>query len=295
MEYQPIALEHEYKEIMKNYTVLLCLVFVGSYVQAESFTWEPTHIADPKALELEDYDDDPLVHELKEREKEKERLLVGEFIRIPTGSFRMGDLFGDGDSIENPVHEVLISGFELGKYEVTQSQWQAVMGSNPSKFNGCHNCPVERVSWNDIQDYLRNLYQMTGKRYRLPTEAEWEYACRSGGKQEKYCGGSNPASLAWYKDNSSDKTHPVGQKQPNGLGLYDMSGNVWEWVQDCWNKSYSGAPRDGSAWRDGNCFIGILRGGSWLSKPTDVRSANRSWSNRNIRLSRPGFRLARDL
>ncbi|MCG8036136.1 MAG: formylglycine-generating enzyme family protein [Candidatus Thiodiazotropha taylori] len=216
-----------------------------------------------------------------------------EMIRIPSGHFRMGDQFGEGDSDEKPVHEVRISGFELGKYEVTQAQWQAVMGSNPSKFTGCQNCPVELVSWDDIQVYLRKLNQITGRRYRLPTESEWEYACRSGGKQEKYCGGSNLSSLAWYESN--DKTHPVGQKEPNGLGLYDMSGNVWEWTQDCWNDSYSGAPQDGSAWRDGDCSRAVLRGRSWSPRPTYVRSADRSRAPRDTRFTNYGFRLARDL
>ncbi|MCG8036132.1 MAG: SUMF1/EgtB/PvdO family nonheme iron enzyme [Candidatus Thiodiazotropha taylori] len=218
-----------------------------------------------------------------------------EMLRIPGGSYWMGNQFGSGSSSEKPVHEVKISGFELGKYEVTQSQWKAVMGSNPSNIQDCPNCPVEGVSWDDIQDYIYKLGKMTGKYYRLPTEAEWEYACRSGGKQEKHCGGSNPDMLAWHVGNSDGKINQVGRKLPNGLGLYDMTGNVWEWVQDCWNDSYSGAPQDGSAWHEGDCSEAVLRGGSTAIFP-GMSSFSRFSSVRNKRVNYSGgFRLAKDL
>ncbi len=168
------------------------------------------------------------------------------------------------------------------------------MGDNPSHFKGCDNCPVEEVSWDDIQGFIETLNRKTGKQYRLPTEAEWEYACRSGGRDEKYCGGSSPGSLAWYDDNSGSKTHPVGQKQAQpGLELYDMSGNVWEWTQDCWNGSYAGAPSDGTAWERGECGRRVVRGGSWSLLPRDLRAAGRYRLNRDWRYSTIGFRLAR--
>ncbi|TAN41392.1 MAG: hypothetical protein EPN22_15435 [Nitrospirae bacterium] len=175
-----------------------------------------------------------------------------EMVLVKGGCYQMGDTFGDGDSDEKPVHEVCVDDFYIGKFEVTQGQWQAVMGNNPSNFKNCgDNCPVENVSWNDAQEFISRLNEKVplskgGTRglYRLPTEAEWEYAARSGGKREKYAGGDDVDSVAWYNGNSgggffsSGKTQPVGTKAPNGLGIYDMSGNVWEWVQD-WKGSYS--------------------------------------------------------
>ncbi len=162
-----------------------------------------------------------------------------EFVAVNGGCFQMGDNFGDGMADrEKPVHEVCVSDFVIGKYEVTQGQWRKLMGSNPSKFNSCgDNCPVEQVSWNDVQQFIQRLNSQSGRNFRLPTEAEWEFAARSGGKHEKYSGGDNVDAVAWYGDNSGKMTHPVGQKQANGLGLYDMSGNVWEWVSD-WYGNY---------------------------------------------------------
>ena len=218
---------------------------------------------------------------------------VGRLISIPAGSFEMGN--SSGDSTENPVHNVRINGFRLGETEVTQKQWQLVMGSNTSYFKGCDDCPVDSVSWNDVQSFLENLNNQTGLRFRLPSEAEWEYACRSGGKDEKYCGGDDEGKLAWYGDNSDEKTHSVAQKKANGLGLYDMSGNVWEWTQDCWHDSYDGAPSNGQAWGRGACAQSVLRGGSWIGVAGGLSSTGRFRSspdkgNRNF-----GFRVAQDL
>ncbi len=232
-------------------------------------------------------DRDPLGKQQQQRIKR----LVGKMISIPAGTFQMGS---NSYSDEKPIHRVNISAFKLGKYEVTQKQWQAVMGNNPSSFKNCDSCPVEEVSWNDIQNFIKKLNKQTGQKFRLPSEAEWEYACRSGGKNEKYCGGSNVSSLGWYRNNSGSKTHPVGQKSPNGLGLYDMSGNVWEWVQDCWNNSYNGAPSDGSARSSSNCERRVLRGGSWYYKPDTLRSANRDRGSASYRIYTNGFRLAQD-
>jgi hypothetical protein len=170
--------------------------------------------------------------------------------------------------------------YEIGKYEVTQKEWRDIMGSNPSKFTDCgDNCPVEQVSWDDIQTFLQKLNQNTGRQYRLPTEAEWEYACY-GGSQTEYCGGGNLDAVGWYWGNSNQTTHPIGQKQANGYGLYDMSGNVFEWVQDWYGSSQE--------WR-------VHRGGSWYGNPQIARAANRDYNNPARRSYGYGFRLARTL
>jgi formylglycine-generating enzyme required for sulfatase activity len=211
-----------------------------------------------------------------------------EFVPVPAGCFQMGDTFGDGDSDEKPVHEVCLDAFSMGKFEVTQGQWKKVMGSNPSRFKGSQN-PVEQVSWNDAQEFIRKLNQQTGKTYRLPTEAEWEYACRSGGKNEKYCGGDNLDSLARYNKNNGSTTHSVGQKQANGLGLYDMSGNVWEWCSDRLGLYAPGSQRNPTGASSGS--YRVLRGGSWFDAPAVARGANRYWYKPSDRDENLGFRL----
>ena len=166
---------------------------------------------------------------------------------IPEGSFQMGERDGQ------PGHAVRIERpFAMAKTEVTQGQWRAVMGANPSKHAACDDCPVEAINWNDAQAYVEKLSSMTGKIYRLPSEAEWEYACRAGGRQE-YCGSDDAGSAAWHGalvggGNSGGETHPVAQKRANAFGMHDMSGNVAEWVEDCYHDNFNGAPVDGSAW-----------------------------------------------
>jgi formylglycine-generating enzyme required for sulfatase activity len=184
--------------------------------------------------------------------------------------------------VEGEPEMVAIPGrnYELGKFEVTQAQWRAVMGNNPSEFKACgDNCPVEMVSWNDIQEFLQKLNAKTGKNYRLPTEAEWEYACYGGTKTE-YCGSNDINAVAWFWDNSGRTTHPVGQKQANGYGLYDMSGNVREWNQD---------------WYDSSQNMRVLRGGSWDFIAQFARAAYRYDITPALRNSYHGFRLARTL
>lgn len=170
--------------------------------------------------------------------------------------------------------------YEMGKYEITQKEWKAVMGSNPSSFSSCGDtCPVENVSWDDVQIFLQKLNARTSRQYRLPTEAEWEYACYGGSKTE-YCGSDNIDSVAWYDKNSNNTTHPAGQNQANGYGLYDMSGNVWEWMQDWYDSSQNGRS---------------LRGGSWNYGPQSVRASVRGFNVPALRVNRLGFRLARTL
>ncbi len=216
-----------------------------------------------------------------------------EFVLIPAGEFMMGS--NDGDRDEQPVHEVTISQpFYLGKYPVTQAQWQAVMENNPSHFTGDPNRPVENVSWNDVQTFIEKLNaKESGKLYRLPTEAEWEYASRAG-STTAYSFGDDPSQLdeyAWHGDNAGGTTHPVGQLKPNAWGLYDMHGNVWEWVQD-WAGDYpSGAVTDPTGPTKGAAQV--VRGGGWFDDARYCRAAFRFHFSPGNRVSNLGFRLAR--
>jgi peptidoglycan-associated lipoprotein len=216
-------------------------------------------------------------------------------VAIPAGSFTMG---AEKNNDEKPSHTVYIRSFLMGKTEVTQKLWIEVMGSNPSRFTVWGpDCPVESVSWDDVQQFITRLNQKAGQRYRLPSEAEWEYAARAGSTTEWSHGDieSKLSNYAWYDRNSGGKTQLVGQKLPNAFGLFDMHGNVWEWTQDCWHGNYTGAPTDGSAWVtncDGN--YRVLRGGSWSNSQANARSAYRYWNAPDVRYSFFGFRLARD-
>ncbi len=212
-----------------------------------------------------------------------------EMIVIPAGTFEMG---GTGNQ-ERPVHRVTLDSFALGKTEVTQAQWRAIMGNNPSHFSNCgDDCPVEKVSWEEAQDFLRKLSRKTGKTYRLPSEAEWEFACRAGGRHT-HCGGDDLHSLGWAKQSFLGETHPVARKQPNAWNLHDMSGNVWEWVEDCWNDNYGGAPGDGRAWARGNCSEHVARGIGYGIRPESPSAAIRQGIGSAYRDL--GFRPARML
>ncbi|MCK5341968.1 MAG: SUMF1/EgtB/PvdO family nonheme iron enzyme, partial [Candidatus Heimdallarchaeota archaeon] len=218
------------------------------------------------------------------------------FTRIEVGEFMMGSPKYEEGRIDNEgaAHKVTISKpFDLGTYPVTQREWKAVMGNNPSVFKG-DDLPVENVSWNDVQEFIIRLNNKEGtERYRLPSEAEWEYACRAG-ETKQYSFGDGESMLgeyAWYNDNSGSKTHPVGQKKSNKWGLYDMHGNVWEWVQDKWHDNYKGSPTNGSVWESG---VGrVFRGGSWKNGAKDCRSSIRDRYDPGIRRGNLGFRLLR--
>ncbi len=215
-----------------------------------------------------------------------------EFVFVRGGCCQMGDTFGEGAGDEKPVHEVCVDDFYMGKYEVTQGAWRKVMGNNPSYFKKGDRYPVERVSWNDVQDYIRKLNKRSGRNYRLPTEAEWEYAAKSGGKREKYAGSNSVDDVAWYNGNSGGTTHRVGTKQPNGLGLYDMSGNVWEWCQDWYDEDYySSSPRQNPT----GPVSGeerLYRGGGWYDFPWLVRAAYRFRYSPGNAGNNVGFRLS---
>lgn len=217
-----------------------------------------------------------------------------ELVKIPAGGFLMGSPPSEEGRYEDegPPHPVKLRSFWMGKYEVTQAQWQAVMGNLPSHFKAPDR-PVEQVSWNDAKEFCLRLDSLTGKSYTLPSEAQWEYACRAG-TQTAYFFGSAVNQLgghAWLDSNSDGQTHPVGQKSPNPWGLYDMYGNVWEWCEDIYHKSYKGAPRDGSAWAGGPTEFRVARGGSWRLSAWDCRSANRGRTHPRTRGSANGFRV----
>ena len=201
---------------------------------------------------------------------------------------------------EKPAHRVRITrSFELGKYEITQAQWDVVMGANPSEFKGPDR-PVEQVSWNDIQDFLRRLNgRNDGYRYRLPTEAEWEYAARAGSETSYFWGDEigkgNANCFGCGSQWDNKQTAPVGSFKANAFGVSDMAGNVRELVQDCYQDSYSGAPTDGSAATGGDCSNRVVRGGSWNDDPPTLRSANRDRNPIGYRYNSVGFRVGRPL
>jgi formylglycine-generating enzyme required for sulfatase activity len=217
-----------------------------------------------------------------------------EMVYVRGGTFTMGctaeqgtDCFGN----EYPAHEVTVGDFYIGKYEVTQAEWKAVMGSNPSHFKG-DNLPVEQVSWNEVQEFIRKLNTMTGKNYRLPTEAEWEYAARGGSQSRsfKYSGSNSIGDVAWYGENSGNKTHPVGIKRANELGIYDMSGNVWELMNDWYGTYNSGSQTNPLGPSSGS--YRVSRGGSWNYVARRARVSYRGYDEPGGRLDILGFRLA---
>ncbi|MCX8022647.1 MAG: SUMF1/EgtB/PvdO family nonheme iron enzyme [Syntrophorhabdaceae bacterium] len=245
-----------------------------------------------------------------------------EFVRIKGGCFIMGDVFDKGREDEKPNKEICLDDYYIGKYEVTQEQWISIIGKNPSFFQkeelrylcgvrlcvGCREdaCetmetlkfPVENVSWDDVQEFLEKLNKKTGRQFRLPTEAEWEYAARSGGKKEKWAGTHFEHELdryAWYRETSNFRTNPVGTKEPNGLGLYDMTGNVWEWVNDIYDPDYykfiekhnPQGPKIGAT--------KVMRGGSWFEDPQMIRTSARGSGFPFLRSTNIGFRLAHSI
>jgi formylglycine-generating enzyme required for sulfatase activity len=225
-----------------------------------------------------------------------------EMVDIPAGKFNMGSNEYDQ---EKPIHEVIMPAFQIGKYPITQAQYQAVMGNNPSRFSGNPQNPVESVTWFNAQAFCEKLSQLTGKNYRLPTEAEWEYACRAR-TETLFSFGDDKEQLgdyAWFRTNSNNETHPVGEKLPNPWGIYDMHGNVWEWCADQYHESYARKPdnikKNGSiAWADNNITnqsSRILRGGSWFHIPVKSRSASREKYDADDGFNDIGFRVVCDL
>ena len=230
-----------------------------------------------------------------------------EMVVIPAGSFMMGSPASEPerDNDEGPQHRVTIGqAFAVGKFEVTQAEWRSVMGTDPSHFKGGRK-PVESVSWDDAQAFVRRLGAKTGKPYRLLSEAEWEYAARAGTTTPFHTGATITTDQANYhgtytyngsrKGQYRGETVDVGAFAANAFGLHDLHGNVREWVGDCWNPSYAGAPTDGSVWSTGDCSLRILRGGSWVIFPRFMRAALRYWDTTGARVLNIGFRIARTL
>ncbi|MCI7699929.1 MAG: SUMF1/EgtB/PvdO family nonheme iron enzyme [Candidatus Onthomorpha sp.] len=217
-------------------------------------------------------------------------------VKIEGGTFHMGATSEQGSDAfywEYPVHSVTISDYYIGETEVTQELWEAVMGSNPSYFTGNNQRPVEYVSWYDCQEFIKKLNQLTGKKFRLPTEAEWEYAARGGkySRGYKYSGRNDVDEVAWYESNSGETTHPVATKEANELGLYDMNGNVWEWCKDWYGEDYqSNSQTNPTGPSEGEKRV--LRGGSCFNSDWGVRVSYRNGSTPESRYDDHGLRLA---
>ena len=233
-------------------------------------------------------------------QRERQRIIdLFDMVYVAGGTFTMGataEQRSYAESDEKPAHSVTLSSYYIGKYEVTQKQWVEIMGSNPSVFKG-DNLPVENVSWNDVQEFLRRLNAKTGKRYRLPTEAEWEYAARGGNRSRgyKYSGSNDVDMVAWYNLNSGYRTHPVGSKSPNELGIYDMSGNVWEWCSDWYGSNYYYSKSSSNPQGPATSASRVLRGGGWDYNDGRCRVSCRLSFSPGIRSSYFGFRLVLSL
>ena len=215
-----------------------------------------------------------------------------EFVLVPGGCYRMGNLQGGADSDEEPAHQVCLDDFYLGKTEVTQAQWLKMTGRNPSHFQKGDDHPVESVSWNEAMAFLKKMSAAGAKPYRLPTEAEWEYACRSGGKEETFCGGDTLDSLAWFDRTGGGSTQAVATRQPNGLGLFDMSGNVWEFCSDTYAQDYYATSPDRNPQGAAEGPHIVKRGGSWSINPRYLRATVRGRAARDDAHYSSGFRVA---
>jgi len=281
------------KLFVRSIFIIFLVVFVGHAVWAQAI-YGKGFIPDENGTNLDAAQSGKITPTLAFGTSIKDCAECPEMVVIPGGSFVMGS---EKNADEKPPHTVYIRSFLMGRIEITQKQWRDVMGSNPSRFTACGpECPVENVSWDEVQQFIVKLNQKTGQKYRLPSEAEWEYAARAGTTTEWSFGNdeSKLGNYAWYGENSESETQAVGHKLPNAFGIFDMHGNVWEWTQDCWHQNYAGAPTDGSAWTTGCSFnYRVLRGGSWSSNPADLRSAIRCWYYPVSRNISSGFRLAR--
>ncbi len=214
-----------------------------------------------------------------------------QFVLIKGGCFQMGEVGEDAREDERPAHKVCVDSFYVAKYVVTQSQWESVMELGLEPSNAIANFPAVNVSWDDTQDFIARLNAKSVRKFRLPTEAEWEYAARSGGKKELFSGGTKPDSFAWYEGNSGKSSHPVGQKKPNGLGLYDMSGNVWEWVRDWYDGNYYGVSPKKNPQGPATGSSRAVRGGSWNDDDWFARTTSRSSKDPRYGDNTTGFRL----
>jgi formylglycine-generating enzyme required for sulfatase activity len=283
-------------------TVVLVLVIAF-------FSYQVPYLSSRPAPEINPDKDAAAVNLIMNKPAEPVQLLVvpkanqieePEMVKLPGGTFDMGSNNGEDD--EKPIHEVTVAGFSMGRTEVTFDEYdrfvEATGKAKPDDYGwGRGKHPVIRVSWQDAVDYAAWLSKETGKNFYLPSEAQWEYAARAGTKSDYYWDQKEADQYAWFSANSDGKAHPVGEQKPNAFGLYDMSGNVWEWVQDCWHDSYADAPSDGSSWqqqKNGSCSQRLLRGGSCFNVANSLRSANRLRNSPDDRSIDYGFRLAQD-
>ena len=217
-------------------------------------------------------------------------------IAVETGSFEMGDKNAGGDEDAKPPHRVILDDFMMSKYDVTQGLWKAVMGNNPSGSTKCDSCPVEKVSWNDAQKFISKLNSITGQRYRLPFEAEWEYAAKGGSRSKgsTFSGGNEIDSVGWNDSNSEKKTHPIGQKKANELCLYDMTGNVLQWCSDWYDYNYYNTSPEQNPHGPGRGKTKVLRGGGWNIYTAYCGVTVRADLIPDSCYYNVGFRLARD-
>jgi len=225
---------------------------------------------------------------LKEQSDEKIHI---ETVMVQGGSFDMGS--NDEAADRKPAHTVTLKDFKMGRYEVTEAQWNAVMGNNPSSYEYCSDCPVVNVSWNEIQEFIQKLNAMTGKVFRLPTEAEWEYAARGGQatRGKKLSGKARPQTIAWYEANSKNHIHKIGRKQPNELDLYDMSGNAEEWCADWYGKDYYTKHDTNNPTGPDGGNSRVVRGGSWESTLSELTVTRRAAYLPDTKSGSLGFRL----
>lgn len=275
--------DHSDAKIITLIESLQSLIGIPKTVESNEFVLE----ADIKSTPI-------LEKSYQQRQKDYAETLSGgvklEMVAIPGGSFMMGSKTFESSQ---PIHKVMLQPFFISKYQITQRQWEVVMGDNPSRFRG-DTLPVEKVSWGESMRFCEKISEVTGKDYRLPTEAEWEYASRAGSTGD-YCFGNDHKTLreyAWYEENSDGKTQPVGLKKPNSFELYDVHGNVWEWCEDVWHYDYEEAPYDGSAWIEGgDQDRRVVRGGSWNHNRVSASAVARSRSNPFNRNFVIGFRV----
>ena len=285
---------HGTRRMIIGIIVMLSLLTLGviAIAQYAPGSCSRMDVAEEEALESDSINQsekeklaiDPIIHQA-----------IDDMVRVAGGTFTMGatpEQGSDVNIVEKPAHEVTLRDYYISKYEVTQELWQVVMGYNPSEFKNSPQNPVENVSWDDCQEFIAKLNELTGKRFRLPTEAEWEFAARGGDKSRgyKYSGSDFQDHVAWYYVNSDKMTHPVGQNSPNELGLYDMSGNVWEWCQDWYGRYSSGSQTNPSGPSLGSDRVS--RGGSWRYSARYCRVSNRSKEKRSFTDNNLGLRLA---
>lgn len=275
--------------------VLYCPACGWTYIPFQSKKMDEKRLATSKALWTSRGKADLKIEEVPTQKLPQPIMeLIHDMVKVEGGTFTMGATPEQGEDAfedEMPAHKVTLSNFSIGRYPITQDQWEAVMGNNPSHFKG-EKLPVESVSWFDCQEFAKKLSEMTGRHFRLPTEAEWEYAARGGkkGKRYKFSGGHILEQIGWYNENSGNTSHEVGKKSPNELGLYDMSGNIWEWVQD-WKGDFTEDDQVNPTGPETG-IERVCRGGGWNREIDRARVSYRGDDQPTLRYCSLGLRIA---